>query len=136
MEVSIIIPVHNAEKYIGRAIRSVLDQTFDKNRFEVIVVNDASTDNTSKILDYYSNRIKVINLKKKKGLAYARNEGIRLSSGRYTVCLDADDYMYNDLIYIESSFLNLNPQWDAVSCDYVIVNEQEKTYCMWNNVQS
>lgn len=126
MEVSVIIPVHNAEKYIGRAIRSVLDQTFDKNRFEVIVVNDASTDNTSKILDYYSNRIKIINLKKKKGLAYARNEGIRASSGRYTVCLDADDYMYNDLIFIESSFLNLNPQWDAVSCDYVIVNEYEE----------
>ena len=126
MEVSVIIPVHNAEKYIGRAIRSALDQNFDKNKFEVIVVNDASTDNTSKILDYYSNRIKIINLKEKKGLAYARNEGIRASSGRYTALLDADDFMYNDLLYIESSYLNLNPQWDAVSCDYMIVNEHEE----------
>jgi len=126
MEVSVIIPVHNAEKYVGRAIRSALDQNFDKNKLEVIVVNDASTDNTSKILDYYSKRIKTINLKKKKGLAYARNEGIRASSGRYTALLDADDFMYNDLLFIESSFLNLNPQWDAVSCDYVIVDEHEE----------
>ena len=130
MQVSIIIPVHNAEKYVGRAVRSALDQTFDKKKFEVIVVNDASNDNTSKILDYYSNNIynniKIINLKKKKGLAYSRNEGIRASSGQYVVALDADDFIYNDLIYIESCFLNLNPQWDAVSCDYVIVNEHEE----------
>ena len=126
MEVSIIIAVHNAERYIGRAIRSALDQKFDKNAFEIIVVNDGSTDNTSKILDYYSNRIKIINLKKNKGLSYARNEGIRSSRGRFIVCLDADDYMHTDLIYIESMFLYLNPHWDAVSCDYCVVNEHEE----------
>jgi glycosyltransferase involved in cell wall biosynthesis len=126
MEVSIIIAVHNAERYIGRAIRSALDQKFDKNSFEVIVVNDGSTDNTSKILDYYSNRIKIINLKKNKGLPYARNEGIRSSKGRFIVCLDADDYIHTDLIYIESMFLYLNPHWDAVSCDYTVVNEYEE----------
>ena len=60
MEVSIIIPIHNAEKYIGRSIRSALDQTFNKNKFEAIVVNDCSNDNTLKILEYYSNRIKVV----------------------------------------------------------------------------
>lgn len=126
MEVSIIIPVYNAEEYIARAIRSALDQSWDKKRFEVIVVNDGSTDNTSKILDYYSNMVRIINLKENKGLAYARNEGIRASNGRYIVCLDADDYMHNDLIFIESTFLNMDPQWNAVSCDYYIVNEFEE----------
>jgi hypothetical protein len=77
-------------------------------------------------LDYYKKKIKIVNLPKRKGLAYARNEGIRSSSGRYIVCLDADDYMHNDLIYIESCFLNLNTHWDAVSCDYVIVDEHEE----------
>jgi len=126
MEVSIIIAVHNAERYIGRAVRSALDQKFDKKAFEVIVVNDGSTDNTDKILDYYKKKIKIINLKKKKGLAFARNEGIRSSNGRFIVCLDADDYIHTDLIYLESTFLYLNPQWDAVSCDYSIVNEHEE----------
>lgn len=126
MEVSIIIPAYNEKKYIARAIRSALDQSMDKKSFEVIVVNDGSTDNTPKILEYYSNMIKIINLKGNKGLAYARNEGIRNSNGRYIVCLDADDYMHNDLIFIESTFLNLNHQWDAVSCDYYIVNEFEE----------
>jgi len=126
MEVSIIIAVHNAERYIGRAVRSALDQKFDKDTFEVIVVNDGSNDNTSKILNYYSNKIKIINLDKKMGLSYARNEGIRSSSGRFIVCLDADDYVHTDLIYIESMYLYLNPQWDAVSCDYCIVNEHEE----------
>ena len=126
MEVSIIIPVHNAEKYVARAIRSALDQSWDKKRFEVIVVNDGSKDATTKILDYYSDRVKIIDLKENKGLAYARNEGIRDSNGRYIVCLDADDYIHNDLIFIESTFLNMNPRWDAVSCDYYIVNEFEE----------
>ena len=52
MDVSIIIAVHNCEKYVARAIRSALDQTFDKDKYEIIVVNDGSTDQTSKILDY------------------------------------------------------------------------------------
>ena len=125
MDVSIIIAAHNAEKYIARAIRSALDQNFHR-KFEVVVVNDGSTDQTQKILDYYSKKIKIIKLPKRKGLAFARNEGIRSSSGRYIVNLDADDYIYNDLIYIESCFLNLNTKWDAVSCDYIIVNEHEE----------
>lgn len=126
IQVSIVIAAHNCEKYIGRAVRSAIDQSFDKDKFEIVVVNDGSSDQTSKILDYYSKNIKIIDLTKKKGLAYARNEGIRSSSGRYIVCLDADDYMHNDLIYIESCFLNLNPKWDAVSCDYVVVDEHEE----------
>jgi len=125
MEISIIIPVYNAEKYIARAIRSALNQTLDKKRFEVIVVDDGSTDNTSKIFDYYADKVKIVRLKGNRGLAHARNEGIRVSNGRYVVCLDADDYMHNDSIFIESTFLNMNPQWDAVSCDYYIVNEFE-----------
>lgn len=124
MDVSIVIAANNAEKYIARAIRSGLDQNFNR-KFEVVVVNDGSTDQTKKILDYYSDDIKIVNLPKRKGLAFARNEGIRTSNGRYIVNLDADDYMHNDLIYIESCFLNLNTKWDAVSCDYIIVDEHE-----------
>jgi glycosyltransferase involved in cell wall biosynthesis len=110
MDISVVIPCYNGEKYIARAIRSVLDQCYDNDLYEVIVVNDGSNDNTSKILDYYSDRVKIITNEKNFGLAYSRNEGIRNSKGRYILCVDADDYIHRDLLKIESSFLNLNPQ--------------------------
>jgi glycosyltransferase involved in cell wall biosynthesis len=129
MDISVVIPCYNGEKYIARAIRSVLDQCYDNDLYEVIVVNDGSNDNTSKILDYYSDRVKIITNEKNFGLAYSRNEGIRNSKGRYILCVDADDYIHRDLLKIESSFLNLNPQWDAVSCDYFLIDDNEEHLC-------
>jgi glycosyltransferase involved in cell wall biosynthesis len=126
MIVSVIIPVYNAGKYIARCIRSAMNQSLGSDLYEIIVVNDGSTDNTSEVLKYFSEHIKVINLDENMGIAYARNEGIKLSRGRYIVNLDADDYINRDLLYVESLFLNLNANWDAVSCDYFLVNEKEE----------
>jgi len=92
----------------------------------VIVVDDASTDETQKVMKTYSGRIKPLTLKKNVGLAAARNEGIKSALGRYVVNLDADDYMDENLIFTETLFLNLNPGWDAVSCDYYLVDENEQ----------
>ncbi|HUT43138.1 MAG TPA: glycosyltransferase [Desulfobacterales bacterium] len=126
MIVSVIIPVYNAGKYIARCIRSAMNQSLGSDLYEIIVVNDGSTDNTSEVLKYFSEHIKLINIKKNMGIAYARNEGIKLSRGRYLVNLDADDYINRDLLYVESLFLNMNASWDAVSCDYFLVNEKEE----------
>jgi glycosyltransferase involved in cell wall biosynthesis len=104
MIVSVIIPVHNAEKYIARCLRSAMNQSLGSEFYEIIVVNDGSTDNTSEVLKYFSEHIKLINLKKNKGIAFARNEGIKASRGRYIINLDADDYINRDLLYIESLF--------------------------------
>jgi len=125
MIVSIIIPVYDGEKYIARCIRSAMNQSLNKDTYEIIVINDGSTDNTSKVLKYLCDHIKLINLKKNMGIAYARNEGIKASRGRYILNLDADDYIDRDLLYVESIFLNMNSDWDAVSCDYVLVDENE-----------
>lgn len=125
MEVSIIIPAHNQEHYIGRSVRSALAQKFDKDKYEVIVINDGSTDKTEKILKSFKDQIKIITFKKNKGLSCARNTGIRESLGRYIICLDADDYISNDLVYIERLFLMNNHNIDAVSCDYYIVDNSE-----------
>ena len=92
---SVIISAYNIEKYIKRAIDSVLNQTF-KN-FELIVVNDCSTDETLKIIKGYNDeRLIIINNEKKRGLGAVRNIGIEKARGEYIVHLDGDDTLYEE----------------------------------------
>lgn len=126
MQVSVIITCHNYARYLSRAIRSVINQTLDGDDYEIIVVNDASTDETEKVMKTYSGRIKPLTLTRNAGLAAARNEGIKSALGRYVVNLDADDYVDENLLLVEMLFLNFNSTWDAVSCDYYLVDENEK----------
>ncbi len=126
MQVSVIITCHNYARYLSRAIRSAINQTLNNKDYEIIVVDDASSDETKKVMKTYSERIKPLLLKKNVGLAAARNEGIKAALGRYVVNLDADDYMDENLMFVELMFLNSNASWDAVSCDYFIVDENEK----------
>ncbi len=125
MQVSVIITCHNYAKYLSRSIRSAINQTISKRDYEIIVVDDASTDETQKVMAYHKGFIKPVILKKNSGLAAARNEGIKAALGRFVVNLDADDYIDENLILIETIFLNSNASWDAVSCDYFLVDESE-----------
>jgi len=122
MKISAIIAAYNCEEYIGRAIRSLIDQSFPKNDYEIIVVNDGSTDRTNHVLESFGEWIKVITLSEHKGLPYACNEGIRKALGRYVVRVDADDYAHEDLLKVEY----LYPDIDAVACDYYTVDEKER----------
>lgn len=91
--ISIIIPVYNQEKYVGKCIRSVLSQSFQD--FEVIIVNDGSHDGTLDVCRKYSEkdyRISVVD-KPYGGLAQARKDGFLLSKGEYVSFLDSDDYL-------------------------------------------
>lgn len=116
--VSIIITAYNYEKYIERAIRSCFEQSLPKNDFEILVVNDASTDNTKEILENYSIDVRVFNLEKNVGLSGARNYGIKKSKGQFVVFVDADDYLHRDLLFVEKLFLSENNASDAVSCRF------------------
>lgn len=90
---SIIIPVYNVEKYIERCINSILSQSFTD--FELIIVNDGSTDNSGLICDEFKKndkRISVIH-QQNRGLSIARNEGIRISCGKYLSFVDSDDFL-------------------------------------------
>lgn len=89
--VSIIIPVYNAEKFIDETINTVLDQTY--TNWELILVNDCSTDNSVKLINKYlvDDRIKLINNKTNSRAAISRNNGIKKANGRYICFLDADD---------------------------------------------
>jgi glycosyltransferase involved in cell wall biosynthesis len=89
MKVSVIIPAYNSEEYISSAVKSVLNQTHSD--LELIIIDDGSTDNTKKIVDFFDDlRIKYI-YQKNAGVAVARNNGIKNSTGEYIAFLDADD---------------------------------------------
>ena len=99
-EVSVIVPIYNAEIYIKKCVDSIISQLF--NNIEIILVNDGSTDKSGLICDEYAKkdiRIKVIH-KNNEGVAMARNEGMKLATGKYFVFIDSDDYVENDYIEI------------------------------------
>lgn len=94
--ISVILPVFNGEKYIKKAIGSVLDQSLAD--FELIVVNDGSTDNTLKIVNSFDDeRIILIN-QTNQGPGQARNNALKIASGEYVMFLDADDWFLSDAL--------------------------------------
>lgn len=124
IKVSVIIPVYNVEQYLERCFDSVLNQTFKD--FEVIVVNDGSTDGSQKIIDKYSK--KYINFKayktKNGGVSRARNFGITKASGNYYCFIDSDDYI--DSTMLEKMYNKIDSEkLDVVVCDYYKVYDDE-----------
>lgn len=104
---SIIMPGYNVEDYIERAVNSVLNQS--EKDFELIIVNDGSTDKTKEICDSFKDKkIKVIH-KKNGGLSDARNEGVKKATGEYIIFIDSDDYWDKDLLKEISKSLDNNP---------------------------
>ncbi|MFM1931386.1 MAG: hypothetical protein RL226_689 [Bacteroidota bacterium] len=122
--VSLIITTYNYAHYVERAIRSALDQSLPRHQYEIIVVNDASTDHTEEILANFADEVRVFNLEKNVGLAGARNFGIKRAKGQFIAFLDADDYMHRDLLSVQKLFLDENNKLDAVSTDYFLVDER------------
>ena len=113
--ISIIIPVYNAEKYINRCIKSIVNQSYQE--LEIIVVNDGSTDNSLSICETLAtqdNRIKVIS-QDNGGVSKARNTGLRLAKGEYVMFLDSDDYMLPDMCKTMLDVLH-SKQADCVIC--------------------
>jgi|GEM_PF-3900470 len=121
--VSVVIPAYNAEAFIQKTIVSVLAQSYD--RFEIIVVNDGSTDGTcSRVTEIVDPRIRVVN-KANGGASSARNEGIRRSSGECIICLDADDMMAMEYITRHVMLLEENPGADLAYCDQILINTDD-----------
>ena len=122
--VSVLIPTYNVEKYIEEAIQCIINQTY-KN-FEIIVVDDCSTDNTFSILE----KIRIIEprlrLFKNDTNAYVRalNMGIVHCKGKYIMRMDGDDLCDNMKIEKQLDFLLNNPEIDLVGCDIHSINEQ------------
>ena len=122
--VSIIITTYNYAQFIERALRSALEQSLDESQYEILVVNDASTDRTKDVLANYTEEIRVYNLQVNIGLSAARNFAIKKAKGQFVMFLDADDYIHRDLCRTQKLFLEENNKLDAVSCDYHLVDER------------
>ena len=112
-KVSVLLPVYNAQNFVKEAIDSILLQTFSD--FELIIINDGSTDNSSKIInEFRDERITIINHDGNKGLIYTLNEGLDLSRGTYIVRMDADDFSLPERLSLQVSFMDDNS--DVVVC--------------------
>jgi len=133
---TVVIPVFNQQKYIARCIRSISNQTLDKSHFDIIVVNDASTDKTKEILDLYSDDITLINNNKNLGLPSSLNIAIKQIKTPYFVRVDSDDYVNENFLKFLYIFLEENKNFDAVACDYLLVDENENVIKRKNSLRS
>ena len=118
-QVSIIVPIYNSEKFLSRCLNSIREQTFDD--FEVIMINDGSTDNSSGVCEEYCKsdaRFKLVN-QKNAGPSAARNRGIDEADSKYLSFIDADDWVEPDFI---EQLYNAAEQTDAdiTVCSYIV----------------
>jgi glycosyltransferase involved in cell wall biosynthesis len=134
METSIIITNYNYDKYLARAIRSAIDQSFDSEAYEIIVIDDGSSDNSKTIIESFSGYVRNIYNDQNTGLAASCNKAIRRALGKYVVRLDADDFMHKDFLKIHQLFLANNKEMDATSCDYFEVDVKENILRRKNGV--
>lgn len=119
--VSVITPLYNAEAYIGKTISSVLAQSY--SNFELIVVDDSSSDDSCSIVNVFAQldqRIKLIKLEKNSGAAVARNTGIEHATGRFIAFLDSDDTWH--------------PEKLEKQLDFMLKNEYAFTYTKYHQV--
>ena len=122
--VSVIMPVYNAEAFVAEAINSVLNQSYE--RLELLVIDDASTDESMKIInDIRDPRLNCIYLDKNGGAGVARNKGIRLAKGRYIAFIDADDLWLREKLEKQLEFMRESKASLSYS-DYYLMNEDSK----------
>jgi len=134
--ISVIIPTYNRGKVLERAIKSVLAQTY--TNFELIVVDDGSTDNTSRILSKFAEKIRYFS-KLHGGVSSARNFGLEKSEGTWVAFLDSDDYWLPEKLERQMQYLQENPEILIVQTDekwirrgiYVNPMKKHRKYSGW-----
>lgn len=121
-KVSVIVPVYNVECYVGAAIQSVLDQTFQD--FEILIIDDASPDQSIAVCRRFADeRIRIIQ-QANRGLAGARNTGIRNARGEYLAFLDSDDLWTTDKLERHVAHLDRHPEVGLSYCRSAFVDQE------------
>lgn len=100
MKLSIIIPVYNSEQYIGRCLNSILNQNLPLDDYEVIIINDGSSDNSLQIANVFAKQYKNVKVygQSNKGQGVARNKGMEKALGDYIMFIDSDDYLVHNVL--------------------------------------
>ena len=123
--VSVIITNYNYGRFLGRAIRSCLHQSLAPELFEIIVIDDCSTDHSRAVIENFRSHIRPFLNDRQRGVAYCSNLGVRHSKGMYVIRVDADDYINQKMLEIMLMFLDQNPTLTFAYCDHILVNEKE-----------
>lgn len=121
--VSIVIPVYNAENYIQQTLDSVLGQTY--LNFEIIVVDDGSTDSSKEILETYQEKITLYPIENS-GVSYARNFAVERAKGEWIAFIDADDVWFPDKLWTQLMGIGEN-KWSHTDSFYIGENQSGKT---------
>ena len=120
--VSVIISSYNGERFIAEAVKSILQQTF--RRFELIIVNDASSDGTSRILgEFDDDRITVLNNSTNRGIAASQNKAIASARGDYLALMDHDDISLPERLQVQVDFLDGHPEVGMVGSNCICIDE-------------
>jgi len=118
------MPFYNCEKYLDKAISSILNQTFQD--FEFIIINDASSDRSDEIIQKYltDKRIVYIKNRERKGIVYNLNKGIEISKADIIARMDGDDISEPQRLEVQYQFLQRNPNIALVGCFVKLINEK------------
>ena len=131
MRTSLINTAYNYDSYIQRSVRSCLNQRYIGDEVEVIVVDDASSDDTPKMMEPFRQepRVHYIRHEENLGVAAAANTGFRKASGQYVTRVDADDFISEMFAFFLTTYMDLNHDLFVVACDYIVVDESENKTC-------
>jgi glycosyltransferase involved in cell wall biosynthesis len=125
VDISVIVTSYNKQQYLSRAIRSCLKQSIDPKKIEIIVVDDASTDNSKLVIEGMGPKVVPVFLTQNVGVAEASNIGIRSALGTYILRLDADDYLAEHALLFLSEILDKNHDVGFVYGDIIKVDINE-----------
>ena len=116
---SILIPAYNVDHYIEKCLNSIINQTYKK--FEVVIIDDGSTDKTFSIIEKFKQKDKRIRVYRQSnsGIIYTRNRLLDLANGKWLVFIDADDYIKENYLACFIEYIRKNNKADVFVCDYV-----------------
>ena len=128
VDVSVIVTNFNYGKLIRRCIRSLLHQDLPPENYEIIVVDDDSTDDSLDAIRTFvrSGEVRLIQNSENLGIGASAQIGVVNSRGKFVVRVDSDDYVQPPFLYMLYNFLKFNPKYVAVSCDYFLTDNEER----------
>ena len=127
-DISVVVTNYNYGTYIRRCLRSLLNQDLERGRYEIIVVDDHSTDDSVQAMNAFveAGDVKVVVNKKNLGVGGSSRVGVDHSRGKYFVRVDADDYVQPAFLSMLYNVLRFCPQFAGVSCDYFLTDNDER----------
>lgn len=127
-DISVVVTNYNYGKYIRRCLRSLMNQDLERSRYELVVVDDHSTDDSVSAIESFSGagELKIVVNKRNLGVGGSARVGVDHSRGKYFVRVDADDYVQPPFLSMLYNFLKFSPAYVGVSCDYFLTDNDER----------